>query len=321
MSHRKNSPSRPSRSVSQVFFITLVLAMLLTVGGCATSDERSEVAEGPEETPTIEPIPEPTLEEWTETKEMPTPPAPEPKKPQREPGTAPDNGDFIAKYSAVSNPSYQEMEHLFRNVRLLENIADDLNRRWALPYDVTLTLRQCNTVNAMYEPKEKRISMCYEFVEFVEQLFIRNVGTKEQAAQGIAGAVYFTFYHEIGHALIDVLDLPTTGQPEELADELSTYVLISGGDEGERMAFNGAKFWALLAQHTQPSDSMNQDADEHLSPPQRYFNILCWLYGSNPEKYTDLGRNLPERRAAKCPGDFERFIKAWNHVLSPYVKQ
>ena len=39
--------------------------------------------------------------------------------------------------------------------------------------------------------------------------------------------------HELGHALIHVLDLPTTGREEDAVDQLSTYILAYGSEGGE----------------------------------------------------------------------------------------
>ena len=61
--------------------------------------------------------------------------------------------------------------------------------------------------------------------------------------------------------------------------------------------------------------------DEHSLDEQRYFNIVCWVYGSAPEKYQSLlGREwgLPRERAERCAGEYDRMSRAWNAVLEPH---
>ena len=63
--------------------------------------------------------------------------------------------------------------------------------------------------------------------------------------------------------------------------------------------------------------------DEHSLGEQRWYNIVCWSYGSDPEGLSDLVGDdwLPEARASQCPDEFARMSKAWDTLLSPYVKE
>ncbi len=122
--------------------------------------------------------------------------------------------------------------------------------------------------------------------------------------------------HEVGHALVDVLDLPVTGREEDVADQLAVYVLIRGGEKGAQAAVAGVS--AL-----QPSTNSFDDtdfADEHSLGPVRLYNVMCWIYGSDPAKYSYLldGGSLPEERAVRCPGEWDRMAKAWQRLLAPY---
>jgi hypothetical protein len=64
-------------------------------------------------------------------------------------------------------------------------------------------------------------------------------------------------------------------------------------------------------------------ADEHSLGKQRYFNILCWIYGQDPDTHPDLigPRVLPPNRAERCPGEFQRMVGSWEKLLAPYTKQ
>src|ERR1051326_1614075 len=171
---------------------------------------------------------------------------PKPKTPDAN-GEVADAGDFLPVYEPPEHlAEYGALERSFKSERVLESVADQLNSELALKTDVTLSFRECGVVNAMYEPERHRVSICYEYVSFFQKLFVQSGGSPQDAAAGIKGAVYYTLYHEIGHALIHTLDLPVTGREEDVVDQLSTYILIDkGGEEGEERALNGARFWYL----------------------------------------------------------------------------
>jgi hypothetical protein len=327
MPPEKNSPlgRRLASAILRAASLLLALALLLSVGSCGGPPD---IADGEvTEDPPVEEIPPPVLEEedWqqmSEMDEMPTPPPAPPAEERKSPVASPDNGDFLPRYDSPSNPAFANIEESFKRARILESIATDLNQNISMPRNVTLTLRECGRINAMYEPREQRISMCYEFVDYVGKLFARSVNTEQQAAQGMSSTMYFVFYHEIAHALVDVLKLPATGGGEDIADQLSVYVLINGGEQGEQMAFNAALFWLILEKQNKLAGAGDAPWDEHLTHGQRFYNIVCLLYGSNPTKYSRLvPQTLPENRAAQCPGDYQRFVQAWNHVLAPHLKQ
>ena len=58
------------------------------------------------------------------------------------------------------------------------------------------------------------------------------------------GAMVVFFFHELGHCLIDVWDLPTTGREEDAVDQLAMFVLLDGTPEGEGMVLSAATFFS-----------------------------------------------------------------------------
>ncbi|MDT5268222.1 MAG: hypothetical protein QOH49_408 [Acidobacteriota bacterium] len=303
----------------------LLALLLLAVAGCSTGvevrpQEEEEMVDTGNE-PGVEHVPS-ADEVSPETARLPTPP-PKPKVTDAASGTVADAGEFVPFYEPPRHLSqYGWLERDFKSARVLENIAERLNSELALKSNVTLSFRECGVVNAMYEPDKHRVSMCYEYVSFFQNLFVQSGGSAEAAASGIKGAVHYTLYHEIGHALIHTLDLPVTGREEDVVDQLSTYLLVEqGGEEGEEMALSGAYFWYLLAQRNRQVGVGQTYWDEHSTSEQRFFNSICWLYGSNPQKYRGLVNSvLPTERAERCPNEYRRFVKGWRNALSPFIK-
>ena len=184
-----------------------------------------------------------------------------------------------------------------RDQKVLEDIADKLNKNLTLPTDVTITFRDCGTPNAFYMPDNKLVTVCYEFMDLFYQKFIEMGFKEEEANQRMFGATEFFFLHELGHCLIDVYDLPAVGREEDAVDQLSTYILMDGMSEGgDDSAISGVLIFQALAENEQSTPQ--QFADEHSLSSQRYYNIACWMYGKDPRKYSDF---VYKRRSARSP--------------------
>lgn len=241
--------------------------------------------------------------------------------------TQPDKGNFSVQYSDVQNPRYAQINEDFRRRRMLEGIADDLNASIAIPENVVITFKECGQPNAYWDPKGRQIVMCYELMEQMTADFKEVAKSDEELGNMVGGALTFAFIHELGHCLIDVLNLPSTGREEDAVDQLSTFVLVAlKGDEGEKMAISGAISWGIqydrLAKSGKTAGELNMLwADEHSMDGQRFYNILCWVFGHNPEKYQTMVNNpLPEQRAVRCPMEYTRLATAWLTLLKPYLK-
>ena len=67
----------------------------------------------------------------------------------------------------------------------------------------------------------------------LDELFKDDYPVEAERDEAVAGAFIFVFFHELGHALIDVYELPITGREEDAVDQLSTWILTDGTDDGE----------------------------------------------------------------------------------------
>lgn len=230
-----------------------------------------------------------------------------------------DKGDFLVVHTSVKDMKYQEMDASIKQQKILENAAANLNKALILPNDITLTSLECGQPNAFYSPDKKAIFICYELMELFYEVFKREGVADDEANKRMFHAIQFVFLHELGHALVDSYKLGVTGKEEDAVDQLATYVSIEEVQNGEDNALNGALTFMLL--------SKDQDAnkmpfyDEHSMGPQRFYNILCWLYGHDPQKYANLvPKSLPEERAVRCSDEYTKFTRYWKKELKPFRK-
>jgi hypothetical protein len=62
-------------------------------------------------------------------------------------------------------------------------------------------------------------------------------------------------------------------------------------------------------------------ADEHGTPAQRLYNLLCIAYGSDKEAFADVVKKgyLPPDRAERCEDEFQQVDYAYRTLIAPHV--
>ncbi|MCO6510382.1 MAG: hypothetical protein J5I65_06280 [Aridibacter famidurans] len=236
-------------------------------------------------------------------------------------GRKDDKGDFVVESTDVENPNFEAVHREITRARVLEKAADKLNRTLILPHDITLRTKDCGTVNAFYDPRDKSITFCYELMAHLYNLYRSDGASESEANEQMAKAVNFIFLHELGHALIDSYELPITANEEDAADRCSSYICIEEiGEEGVEWVVAAAEAFYIQSKNRQIGKEGL--ADEHLLDEQRFFNSLCMIYGSNPNKYSQFVSRglLPEARAVRCPSEYSKTAKAWEQLLEPWRK-
>lgn len=244
-------------------------------------------------------------------------------KPTTAPGTvaAIDKGDFKVGFSPVTKAREPKKVLPPEIGEVLKEIATAMNQVIALPHDVYLNFDVCGEPNAFYSSETKEITMCYEFIPFFEETFAKGGMKKAEIDKRVDDAVAFFFFHELGHCLIDVWNLPATGREEDAVDQLATLVLLDGTPEGADSVISAAIFFDLAS-----ADTSNDDLafwDEHSVDKQRMYDQLCLTYGSDPAKNKGIVTSgyLPKERAERCTTEFKRIDGAWDQLLTPYLKQ
>jgi hypothetical protein len=224
---------------------------------------------------------------------------------------------FRVSYAVSKNLQHDQFRQVFEEHKVFELVAQGLNQTIRMPHTVDIQMVDCGAINAFYDPNHSRIIVCYELLTYFVGIFKGNVQSDEQLGQAVIGATLFGFYHELGHALIHQLDLPAMGREEDSADQIATLMLMEAGDDGVGMALSGA-YWFNLQQK---SGNETPFWDEHAFDGQRYYNILCMIYGSDPAKYqgfVDSG-NLPAGRAARCQEEFVKIRGSFQKLITPHL--
>lgn len=226
---------------------------------------------------------------------------------------------FRLELHEATTPENKAIRSLLQEADL-SPVLVGLNAAFKLPTTIPVVFRE-GTEQAVYENGE--IIICYDFLSHLDQALKDDFPDPKVRSEILLGEAHFVLYHEVGHALVQTLDIPVVGQEEDAVDGLATIIAVSVLKRPE-LAIGAAV--ALDALEQSDEEFHQEDYwDTHSLDAQRYYNIVCWVHGGAPEMCEDLVAQLvPEdwfkTRAGDCPEEFERLRRNWARLLEPHFK-
>ena len=154
-----------------------------------------------------------------------------------------------------------------------------------------------------------------------QQLKKLSQRAKRELVEFAIGNVLFVMAHEMGHVLINEMDLPVLGREEDAADSYAVLVALQLQTSfSERVLLEAAKGWFLSSRRDKKEGNALAFYDEHGLDLQRAYNVVCMMHGSNPEKFKELAEEakLPEERQPSCRRDFRNAQWSWDQVLKQH---
>jgi Putative metallopeptidase len=151
-----------------------------------------------------------------------------------------------------------------------------------------------------------------------------------KAIEFAVGNVEFLALHEIGHFLIAEKEVPILGPEENAADYIATLALLREAPLDP--ALNDRALHSLLAAADafaaswEIGEAVSADVPywgAHALSIQRFYQIACLLYGSDPEAFASLPitAGLPRGRAAGCQAEYARAERAIGWLLDNYGRR
>src|SRR3546814_7327239 len=105
----------------------------------------------------------------------------------------------------------------------------------------------------------------------------------------VLGNTIFTRFHELGHALVDKLEIPVLGREVDAVDALAVLLMLPDEEDAvaDEMVMAAAEGHVMAYEQSGEED---EEAfwDEHSFDLQRYASIHCLVYGSDPEGWSEL---------------------------------
>jgi len=225
------------------------------------------------------------------------------------------------RYVPPENPAHQQIYTELKQRGALEKLQKFLSPV-RLPKTLRISLEGCDgEADAFYE--EATITICYEYIDEL----IKNM-PQETPPSGIApidtviGPLFEVSLHEFAHAMFEMLKLPVFGREEDAADQVAAYTLLQFGESEARRLIGGTAYaYHMDGEKIDPCRSVEDYADEHGTPAQRFFNVLCIAYGADTKLFGDIVSKgyLPKARAEFCEEEYEQVQDAVDLLIMPHI--
>jgi Putative metallopeptidase len=228
--------------------------------------------------------------------------------------------DFRIKIEKPKSAEFNELYALVKEETVLEDFVNSINDRIEFPGEVTIKITECGEDNAFYNPEDSTISICYEFIDHMMSIQDEKMPKSERLLYATA----FTLLHEMGHAMVDRLDLPITGKEENAVDELAMVILMSDTTD---ITYYAAIEGAMQFYYESLDENVKKYPfyDVHAPSIERYYDMLAIIVGSDPEGHKDLiGENkdqLHADRAEHAEADYEKKLDSWQRLLGDAWKE
>jgi len=230
-------------------------------------------------------------------------------------------GRISVSYVAPKNAAHQPIYQRLKDARFLERLQEFL-RPVRLPRTLHIKTEGCDgEANAWYDGDA--ITICYEYIDEVW----KTVPAETTAAgvtpiDALVGPVFDTCLHEFGHAIFDILKVPVFGREEDAADQLAAYLTLQLGKDQARRQIGGTAYaYMTEAKAAKEPPALEKFANEHGTPAQRFYNLLCIAYGADPKLFGDLVEKgyLPKERAEYCGDEYKQVKFAFDKLLGPHI--
>jgi hypothetical protein len=164
----------------------------------------------------------------------------------------------------------------------------------------------------------------------VPQASAGDPGRRDATVQFVVGNVEYLLVHELAHFLITEKDIPVIGPAEYAADYVATLALIREEPLDDAQANRAQGF--LLATAEGFIEAWRAGSASGIEAPyhgahalsiQRYYQIVCLLYGSDPDGFAALAKaaGLPPERARGCIDEYRSASRAMDWLLATYGRK
>ena len=236
--------------------------------------------------------------------------------------------DYV--YAPPRSPGLQPTYVRVRDADLLRRLPEvqAIDGMFVLPRRLRYVTAECGEFGAFYRPDRAEVALCYETLHVLHER-----GQARQREGGLDAGyplryvranIRFLLLHETGHALVDLLDLPVTGRQEDAVDQLAAILMLrfAGLDETSAQVTGNLRMAAdwLLSRST-GAYNLHAYADEHALGEQRYFNLQCLIYGTDPAAFAGIveAGDLTPARAQGCARETRLATRAWLRLLLPHL--
>jgi hypothetical protein len=238
-------------------------------------------------------------------------------------------GRIQIEYVPPKNPDHEALYMQLMERMSLEKIST-LFTAFRLPQDIKIRTVGCDGVsNAWYRPVDgvPTITVCYEYLEELWKRLPMMMATNGGPTQtdALVGQMVFAFAHEFGHLAFDLYDVPVFGHEEDAADNFATFMILQFREDAPRLIMGASwsyhTFIENIRENPRATIPLTAFSSNHGQPEERFFNLQCMAYGSDPNRYAGLVTSglLPQSRAKDCKYEYEVMKFAFDIEILPHI--
>jgi hypothetical protein len=256
---------------------------------------------------------------WSQDTAKPIPPA------------IPSKIEIAYKEPPKSKPELQAIYEKLKQKRVLEQLQAFLA---PLKLNRNLQVMTAECSGKFYRPYKSGgpVTVCYEFVQLIEMAasdrLWGTVGpslvTREMFT---VGPFVQEVLHDVALAVFDIQEIPVWGNTEFAADNVAAFLMLQFGiDVAMKTVLGSAYFLNQLEKRTRYTPDYVGDIRPTVR--QRYYNLLCVAFGSDPVKFANFVAvnrqaqvtDLSNDRADTCVSDYDALKRSFVEViLKPHV--
>ena len=204
-----------------------------------------------------------------------------------------------------------------------------ISYRWHLIGAMTVAALTTNVPMATAQLTQQQsqllsgIDKAVEAIDKSPRMKTMSPQAKRQLVEFVVGNTLFVMAHEMGHALINQMDMPVLGREEDAADSFAIVTALKmGSGLSERVLIEAAKGWVLASKRDKKKGNALAFYDEHGLDLQRAYNAVCFMVGADPEKYKTLAADtkLPEKRQESCVWEYKATAWSWDEMLKKHLR-
>lgn len=217
-----------------------------------------------------------------------------------------------------TDPSQQKVYDFVRESKALELFVGMMDEFYLWPRDVTVRFEDTEHRQSVYLPEQATLILSSRsYCEIWDYLEKNQKDPERSTIEVFGGVLAFSVIRELGVVLAQELELPWTGEPEDLGDEFTTIVFLSS-QGGRSFARDAALFFSLLAAEQTKLDDLDFWRAEHLEM-QRVLDILGYLHSQAPQDFEFVEEHIPAHRRARYKRDFAVKKARWDNLLIRYI--
>ncbi len=146
----------------------------------------------------------------------------------------------------------------------------------------------------------------------------------------VLGNFEFVLLHELAHVVIGELKVPVLGPEEDAADYLAATALLNT-TRNDPVSYQRASTYLLAAAEglrfswaAGTARSAEQPYwNNHSLNIQRFYSIVCLLYGNDPKAYAGLPAaiGMPASRATGCAAEWQKADRSFHWLLDNFGRK